>query len=387
MNKKIPYGRQNITNDDIEAVKRVLESDFITQGPCISEFEKSISNLTGSNYVSAVSSATAALHLGCLALGVKKGSIVWTSSNSFVASANSALYCGAEIDFIDTDENTFNISIDSLTKKLEKAKKNDCLPNLIIPVHLTGNSCNMEKISSLSNQYNFKILEDASHCIGGMYEGSMIGSCQYSDACVFSFHPVKIITTGEGGAITTNNQSLDSKIKKLRTHGIERDNSKFTYKKSLDWYYEQQDLGFNYRMTDIQASLGCSQIKRIKEIINRRTKIADQYNKKLKNKFIKKPNLDFFKGSAFHLYVIRIEEHRDSLREHLLSKNIATNLHYFPIHLQPFYQNMGFSKGMFPTTEKYSEEALSLPIFPELKDEEINYIAHEIDNFFKNVSK
>jgi len=387
MEKKIPYGKQFISKDDIKAVNLVLQSEFITQGPYVPKFEKFISDLTGSKYASAVSSATSALHLGCLSLGIKKGSIVWTSSNSFVATSNAALYCGAEIDFIDIDKETFNISIQALENKLQKAKVDDCLPDLVIPVHLTGNSCDMKKIFSLSKKYGFKILEDASHCIGGMYQNEMIGSCKFSDACVFSFHPVKIITTGEGGAITTNDASIDTKIKQLRSHGIERNQSKFISDVSLSWYYEQQDLGYNYRMTDIQAALGCSQIKRIEEIIRKRNDVSKIYDRKLNCKNIKKPDLDLFKGSAFHLYVIRVKEHRDGLRKHLSSKNIFTNLHYFPIHLQPYYQNKGFSLGMFPETEDYGKEALSLPIFPELEEKEIDSIVYEIENFFENVSR
>lgn len=386
MKKKIPYGKQNISKSDIKAVIDVLNSDFITQGPNVPKFETKISALTGSKYVSAVNSATSALHLGCKALGIDNSSLVWTSTNSFVASANAAIYCGAKIDFIDIDSSTFNISIPMLKDKLRKAKKNKNLPNLIIPVHLTGNSCDMLEIGKLSKKYGFKVLEDASHCIGGDYKNRKIGSCKHSDACVFSFHPVKIITTGEGGAITTNDKVLDYKIKKLRSHGIERDNKNFTSADSLDWYYEQQELGFNYRMTDIQACLGISQLKRINTIIKKRNRIAQYYDKNLNIKGIVKPNLKIFKGSSFHLYVIRMEKFRDELREYLLSKDIICNLHYFPIHLQPFYKDLGFKKTMYPNAEAYAAEALSIPIYPELKKAEIDKIIFEIESFFKNVS-
>lgn len=386
MKKKIPYGKQNITKADIKAVTDVLNSDFITQGPCVPKFETEITALTGSKYASAVNSATSALHLGCKALGINRNSLVWTSTNSFVASANAAIYCGAKIDFVDIDSSTFNISVLELKNKLEHAKKNGGLPDLVIPVHLTGNSCDMKEIGKLSKKYGFKVLEDASHCIGGDYKNKKIGSCKYSNACVFSFHPVKIITTGEGGAITTNNKSLDKKIKLLRSHGIERDKKKFKSSDSLDWYYEQQDLGFNYRMTEIQASLGLSQLKRIKKIIRKRNQIARYYDKHLNIEGISKPDLELFKGSSFHLYVIRIKKLRDNLRKHLLTKGIICNLHYFPIHLQPFYKDLGFRKKMYPKAEEYADEALSIPIYPELKDAEIDKIILEIESFYKNVS-
>lgn len=386
MKKKIPYGKQNITETDINAVIKALNSDLITQGPYVPKFESKISALTGSKYVSAVNSATSALHLGCKALGVNSDSLVWTSTNSFVASANAAVYCGAKIDFIDIDVSTFNISIPQLKYKLTVAKKNNNLPDLIIPVHLAGSSCDMKEIYRLSKKFKFKILEDASHCIGGDYMNKKIGSCQYSHACVFSFHPVKIITTGEGGAITTNDKILDYKIKNLRSHGIERNTKKFLSADSLDWYYEQQDLGFNYRITDIQAALGLSQLKRIKSNIKKRNKIARYYDKNLNIKGVVKPDLSLFKGSSFHLYIIRVKKFRDRLRNHLLSKNIMCNLHYFPIHLQPFYKALGFKKTMYPNAEEYAEDALSIPIYPELAKDEMDKIIFEIESFFANVS-
>lgn len=386
MIKKIPYGKQNITKSDIDSVVEVLNSELITQGSYVPKFEQNISSFTGSKHASVVNSATSALHLGCKALGIDSNSIVWTSTNSFVASANAALYCGAKVDFIDIDNSTFNISIPQLKEKLLNAKRNKTLPDLIIPVHLTGNSCDMKEIHKLSKKYGFKVLEDASHCIGGDYQNEKIGSCKYSNACVFSFHPVKIITCGEGGAITTNDKYIDYKVKQLRSHGIERDEQKFKSNDSLDWYYEQQDLGYNYRMTDIQASLGLSQLKRINSIIKKRNQIASYYDRKLNVEGVIKPNLKLFKGSSFHLYVIRVKKYRNNLRNHLVSKGIICNLHYFPIHLQPFYKELGFKKTMYPNAEKYGEEALSIPIYPELKIDEINKIIYEINYFFKNVS-
>ncbi len=368
----IPYGKQNISRDDIEAVTKVLKSDFLTQGPEVRKFEKKIATYTGSKYSVAVNSATSALHLGCLALGVGKNDEVWTVSNSFVASSNAALYCGAKIDFVDIDLETNNISILALEKKLIKAKKINKLPKVLIPVHLAGLSCDMRRIKELSNEYGFGVIEDASHCIGGSYENKKIGSCQYSDICVFSFHPVKIITTGEGGMLTTNSKPLFKKLEKLRTHGITKNKEDFVSSEVPDWYYQQHDLGFNYRMTDIQAALGSSQLKRLDSFISIRSRIANFYIENLSDAFdiIKKDNNI---GSSNHLFIIKSKK-RDLLRVKLLKNKIFSTLHYFPIHLQPYYRKMGFKIGDFPNTETYGREALSIPLHPGLTDEQILFI-------------
>tara|TARA_X000000950_G_scaffold215103_1_gene258854 strand:+ start:9188 stop:10324 length:1137 start_codon:yes stop_codon:yes gene_type:complete len=376
----INYGKQCVSDEDIAKVIETLRSDFLTQGPKVPEFETAISRYTGVNYASAVSSATAGLHLGCLALGVGKDDIVWTSTNSFVASANAALYCGARIDFIDIDLNTNNICLEKLKLKLQLAKKLKKLPKLLIPVHLTGLSCEMKEIHKLSKEYNFKILEDASHCIGGDYLNNKIGSCEFSDACVFSFHPVKIITTGEGGAITTNKKKIDSKIKALRSHGIKRGVTKPSEDYMPYWYYEQFALGFNYRMTDIQASLGLSQLKQVDKFIELRRKIANFYDKNINSYKITKPDLAKFKDSSFHLYVIKINN-RNDLYEYLKENQIATNVHYFPIHMQPYYQNLGFRKGDFPNAEEYGRTAISIPIYSSLSIENQKNIVNLLNNF------
>ena len=309
-----------------------------------------------------------------------KDDIVWTSTNSFVASANAALYCGARIDFIDIDLNTNNICLEKLKLKLQLAKKLKKLPKLLIPVHLTGLSCEMKEIHKLSKEYNFKILEDASHCIGGDYLNNKIGSCEFSDACVFSFHPVKIITTGEGGAITTNKKKIDSKIKALRSHGIKRGVTKPSEDYMPYWYYEQFALGFNYRMTDIQASLGLSQLKQVDKFIELRRKIANFYDKNINSYKITKPDLAKFKDSSFHLYVIKINN-RNDLYEYLKENQIATNVHYFPIHMQPYYQNLGFRKGDFPNAEEYGRTAISIPIYSSLSIENQKNIVNLLNNF------
>ncbi len=374
----IPYGKQSISQEDINSVVEVLKSDFLTQGPKINEFENAISKYVNSKYCIAVNSATSALHIGCLALGVGPGDIVWTAPNSFVASSNAALYCGASVDFVDIDLETNNLCCDSLESKLIEAKANDILPKVVIPVHLGGLSCDIKRINSLSKEYGFKILEDASHCIGGDYENAKIGSCLLSDLCVFSFHPVKIITTGEGGAITTNSSELYSKLVKLRTHGITKNIKEFNESIIPDWYYQQQELGFNYRITDIQAALGITQLKKLDFFISKRRSIVEFYQKNLS------ANFDFIdvkknKGSSNHLFILKID-HRDEVREALLRKNIFTNLHYFPIHLQPFYLKLGFKEGDFPNSEIYGKRALSIPVYPDLNQEDLDYIVETLND-------
>lgn len=368
----IPYGKQNISKEDIDQVKSVLKSDFLTQGPRVEEFENKISDYVGSKYCVSVNSATSALHISCLALGVGEGDIVWTVPNSFVASSNAALYCGAKVDFVDINPDTNNMCIKALKDKLEDAKKKKCLPKALIPVHLAGLSCDMKEIFSLSKIYGFKIIEDASHCIGGEYRSKKIGSCSFSDLCVFSFHPVKIITTGEGGAITTNSKKLLSKLSMLRSHGIVKDAKHFKKSHVPNWYYQQQELGFNYRMTDIQASLGISQLNRVDKFIKKRVEIANIYIDALSDLFEtidKKRNL----GSSNHLFIIKTKK-RNKVRLGLLKNKIFTTLHYYPIHLQPYYQELGFKYGDFPYAESYGETALSIPLHPGLKDKEIKKI-------------
>ncbi|MBL6693280.1 MAG: UDP-4-amino-4,6-dideoxy-N-acetyl-beta-L-altrosamine transaminase [SAR86 cluster bacterium] len=375
----IPYGKQDIDQDDITEVVNVLKSDFLTQGPKILEFEDSISRYVGSRFTVAVNSATSALHLGCLALGVEKKDLVWTSSNSFVASSNAALYCGAEIDFVDIDSRNNNMCTEALEKKLVTAKKKGMIPKVVIPVHLGGLSCDMKKIFDLSKDFGFKIIEDASHCIGGDFDDEKIGSCKYSDLCVFSFHPVKIITTGEGGAITTNSQTLAKKITALRSHGITRNKEEFKKCFVPDWYYQQHFLGFNYRITDLQAALGISQLKRIDSFIKKRRKIAKYFTENLNADF-KTITTEEIKISSNHLFIIK-NNRRDELREYLLKHEIFTTLHYFPIHLQPFYASMGFKLGDFPNTEKYGDEALSIPIHTNLNEHDVNYIVEVVNKF------
>lgn len=367
----IPYGRQDITNEDIEEVIKVLRSDFLTQGPVVPKFEKSVSEYCGVRYAYAVNSATSALHLACMALEVGEGDIVWTAANTFAASSNCALYCNASVDFIDIDPISYNISISDLKNKLQLAKQEDVLPKVLIPVHMTGQSCEMSEIFELSRKYGFKIIEDASHAIGGKYLNDPIGCCKYSDITVFSFHPVKIITTGEGGMVVTNNKNLAKKINYLRSHGITRDTNLMS-KDDGPWYYEQIDLGYNYRMTEIQAALGLSQMSRLDEYIKIRHKIADFYNKSLSGLPLQIPRQSKDSFSSFHLYVIRLNlsmaknTHKD-IFESLRKDNILVNLHYIPVYLHPYYKNnLGFKSGHCPEAEKYYSEAISIPMFPTL---------------------
>lgn len=379
----IPYGRQDISSDDIEAVINVLKSDFLTQGPKIVEFEKHLELLTGAKHCLAMNSATSALHLACLALGVGKGDIVWTTPITFVASSNCALYCGAKVDFVDIDPQTFNLSPDKLEEKLISAKRNNTLPKVVIPVHLTGQSCDMVRIHELSKQYGFKIIEDASHAIGGKYLNKYIGSCLYSDITVFSFHPVKIVTTAEGGATLTNNENLHHKMALLRSHGITRDQAHMSNKSHGPWYYEQIDLGFNYRMTDLQAALGTSQLSRLDDFVKSRHRIAEEYNEQLKNLPIVLPFQSQDCYSAYHLYVIRLKE--DSLKSshkeifiQLRDSGVGVNLHYIPVYLQPYYSQMGFKQGYCPEAEKYYSQAISIPMYSALTIEDLSVVTTQI---------
>jgi UDP-4-amino-4,6-dideoxy-N-acetyl-beta-L-altrosamine transaminase len=374
----IPYGHQNINQDDIDAVEKVLRSDFLTQGPAVPAFENLIENYCGVKHAIAVNSATSALHIACLALGVGPGDYVWTSPITFVASANCALYCGATIDFVDIDPLTYNLSVERLAEKLSHAERSGKLPKVVIPVHLSGQSCDMEGIFELSQQYGFRVIEDASHAIGGRFQNQPIGNCRYSDITVFSFHPVKIITTGEGGMAVTNNSALAKKMRLLRSHGITRDEGDMENVPGGPWYYEQIQLGFNYRMTDIQAALGVSQMARVDVFVAQRHQIAADYDRLLADLPVQTPARDQ-DYSALHLYVIRLKLELISRTHHdvfvaLREQGIGVNLHYIPVHTQPYYCKMGFAPGDFPEAERYYREAISLPIFPGLSDPDLNKV-------------
>ena len=382
----IPYGRQNITEEDIDAVVNVLKSDYLTQGPKVPEFEQAIKNHCNVQHVLAMNSATSALHAACLALDVGKGDIVWTTPITFVASANCALYCGATVDFVDIDSQTYNLSVQSLKQKLETAKKQDKLPKVVIPVHLCGQPCDMATIYKLSQEYGFSIIEDASHAIGGSYQSKPIGNCQYSDITIFSFHPVKIITTAEGGVATTNSDELAQKMDLLRSHGITRDTELMTHEPDGPWYYQQVDLGFNYRMTELQAALGVSQMKRLNDITKKRHEVAKRYNELLKDLPLMTPYQDSQGHSGLHLYVIRLDTNNINVThkkvfEMLRTANIGVNVHYIPVHLQPYYKSkLGFEEGDFPESEAYYSQAISLPMYPELSEEEQVYVVQILRN-------
>jgi UDP-4-amino-4,6-dideoxy-N-acetyl-beta-L-altrosamine transaminase len=375
MNHYIPYGRQSINQEDIDAVVEVLRSDWITQGPAIERFEQAVANYCGAKYAVAVSSATAALHIACLSIGLGQGDILWTSPNTFVASANCGFYCGAKVDFVDIEPHIYNLSVSELERKLAWAEKQGCLPKVVVTVHFAGQSCEMEQIAALSQRYGFKIIEDASHAIGGSYQGQPIGCCQFSDVTVFSFHPVKIITTGEGGMVLTNQKDLYQKLIRLRSHGITRNVDLMQGESHGSWYYEQLDLGFNYRMTDIQAALGVSQLQRLNEFVKRRCFLAERYHQMLQGLPLVLPLQHKDTESSWHLYVIRLKldkigkTHRQVFEE-LRQAGIGVNLHYIPVHTQPYYQKLGFSWGDFPQAESYYQEAISLPIHYSLTQEE-----------------
>ena len=367
----IPYGKQEITQQDIDAVVSVLHSDFLTQGPQVPKFEESIKQAVNAEYALAVNSATSALHIACLALGVGKGDLVWTTPITFVASANCALYCGADIDFVDINAQTYNLCADKLEQKLIGAKiKNLPLPKVVIPVHLCGQPCDMEKIHILAQQYNFAIIEDASHAIGGKYKQKPIGNCEYSDITVFSFHPVKIVTTAEGGVATTNSKVLAQKMNLFRSHGVTRDESLMTAdaKDHGAWYYQQVALGFNYRMTEMQAALGVSQMSRLHDFVAKRNELAAVYDKLLENLPLITPFQIDDSYSGRHLYVIRLKldeialSHKEVF-EQLRENGLGVNLHYIPLHTQPYYQKLGFNIGQFSEAEMYYKNAISIPLF------------------------
>ena len=367
----IPYGRQDITREDIDAVIEVLQSNNLTQGPAVPRFEQAVIKHCYAKHALAVNSATSALHIACLALDLGPGDWLWTTPITFVASSNCALYCGAKVDFVDIDPRTYNLCPNALEEKLIAAEKTGQLPKIVVPVHLCGQPCDMRAIHALSLRFGFKIIEDASHAIGGKYLSEPIGNCRYSDITVFSFHPVKIITTGEGGMALTNHDTLAERMGLLRSHGITRTPSLMTKKMDGPWYYQQVALGFNYRMTDLQGALGASQMDRLEQYVARRHEIARRYDELLKPLPVTIPWQHPDGYSGLHLYVIRLQTEnikRTHLQvfESLRAKEILVNLHYIPVHMQPYYQQMGFREGQFPEAERYYTEAISIPMYPKL---------------------
>jgi UDP-4-amino-4,6-dideoxy-N-acetyl-beta-L-altrosamine transaminase len=369
----IPYGKQNISDEDIEAVVKVLRSDFITQGPTLPRFEKAIADHAGVAHCVAVNSATSALHIAMLSLDVGPGDVVWTSPITFVATSNAALYCGANVDFVDICPDTFNMDMALLAAKLKQAEAEGRLPKVVVPVHLTGRSCDMKALDALRKTYGFRVIEDASHAIGAYYDGKPVGSCAYSDLCVFSFHPVKIITTGEGGAVTTNDPVLVRRLAAFRSHGITRDSAEME-RNDGTWYYEQHCLGFNYRMTEIQAALGLSQMSRLGIFVARRRELAERYDQLLRGSDLLLPKLDSDNSrSAWHLYVVRLVEGSSALaRRHMFDKlrsdGIGVNVHYIPVTRQPYYRKLGFDPLQFPCAEAYYEGAISVPLFYDMTE-------------------
>lgn len=372
----IPYGRQQISQDDIDAVVAVLQSNFLTQGPQVPAFELALQQATGAQYALAVNSATSALHIACMALGLGVGDRLWTTPITFVASANCARYCGADVDFVDIDPVTYNLCPQQLEKKLKQAQQNGTLPKIVVPVHLCGYPCDMAAIYALSQEYGFHIIEDASHAIGGQYHGEPIGNCRYSDITIFSFHPVKIVTTAEGGAALTNCPELAERMALLRSHGITREPSRMQGESHGSWYYQQIDLGYNYRMTELQAALGVSQMTRLDEFVTRRHQLAQRYHAALHDLPLTLPlfsQQDAY--SALHLYVIRLQRAklnrtRRDIFDTLRNAGIGVNVHYIPVHTQPYYQNLGFQIGEYPIAEAYYEDAISLPMFAAMTDQQ-----------------
>jgi len=375
MAEQIPYGRQDISEADIHSVVEILRSNWLTQGPAVPQFEHAVAKYCGVSHALAMNSATSALHTACLALGLGSGDWLWTTPITFVASANCARHCGAQVDFVDIDPQTYNMSVVALKEKLVAAELNGNLPKIVVPVHFAGQSCEMKSMRALSDRYGFKLIEDASHAIGGKYLREPIGNCRYSDITIFSFHPVKIITTAEGGMALTNNPELAAHMALLRSHGITRDAERMTHEIDGPWYYQQITLGYNYRMTDLQAALGVSQLSRLDEFVARRHVLASRYDEMLSGLPVLTPWRHPDTYSALHLYPIRLKlnelevMHRtvfDSMRE----DGIGVNLHYIPVHRQPYYQALGFKLGDFPEAERYYGEAISLPIYPSLTQEQ-----------------
>ncbi|ULJ61393.1 UDP-4-amino-4,6-dideoxy-N-acetyl-beta-L-altrosamine transaminase [Wielerella bovis] len=368
----IPYGKQTISEADIATVVATLKSPYLTQGNKVPEFEQALARYCGAKHAVAVNSATSALHIACLALGLGAGDVLWTTPTTFVASANCALYCGARVDFVDIDPKTFNISINHLAEKLAQAKIAGCLPKIVVPVHLCGEPCDMAAIKQLADEYGFKIIEDASHAIGASYRGGKVGNCEFSDITVFSFHPVKIITTAEGGLASTNNADLANKMARLRSHGITRESSEMVGEPDGSWYYQQIDLGYNYRMTEMQAALGLSQLSRLDEFVARRHVLAAQYDDLLADLPVGLPFRQPENVSALHLYpILVVPEKRRQVFDYLRQNDIGVNVHYIPVHTQPYYrEQFGFAYGDFPNAEHYYAQAISLPLYFDLSDDE-----------------
>ncbi|WP_395167154.1 UDP-4-amino-4,6-dideoxy-N-acetyl-beta-L-altrosamine transaminase [Francisella salimarina] len=381
----IPYGRQNISDEDIQAVIDILKSDFLTQGPAVNQFEDAVARYCGAKYAFAVSNATCALHLAYLALGVGKGDIVWTSPNTFLATANATIMCGADVDFVDICPKTYNMSVECLERKLIEAKKIGRLPKVVAPVHFAGQSCDMQQIHLLSKEYGFSIVEDAAHAIGGKYLDKPIGSCKYSDIAIFSFHPVKIVTTAEGGMLMTNSSELAAKIGLLRTHGMTRDESLMTKESEGPWYYQMINLGYNYRITDMQCALGLSQISRLDEFVAKRHAILRKYEELLSDcSEVVLPHQFDKSYSGLHLYPIVVPANkRRVVFEYLRNNDIGVNVHYIPAYLQPYYQKMGFKKGYCSNAEAYYNGAISLPMYPDLTDEQIGYVCDKVKEALK----
>ncbi|MBI4326590.1 MAG: UDP-4-amino-4,6-dideoxy-N-acetyl-beta-L-altrosamine transaminase [Chloroflexi bacterium] len=384
----LPYARQSIDEADIAAVVEILRSDWLTQGPAIERFERRVAEYCGAKYAVAVSSGTAALHLAAQAVGLQTGDLLWTSPNTFVASANCALYCGAGVDFVDIDPRTYNLSVAKLAEKLAAAERKGRLPKVIVPVHFAGQSCEMEAIGALCRRHGITVLEDAAHALGGRYQSRLIGDGRFSDLAIFSFHPVKIITTGEGGMVVTNRNDLYEKLVRLRTHGITRDPQWMQGPSHGPWYYEQIDLGFNYRMTDLQAALGASQMNRIETFLERRRYLARRYGQLLEGLPLTLPWQHPDTESAWHLYVIRLQ--LDQIRlthpqvfSALRQAGIRVNLHYIPAHTQPYYQKLGFKEGDFAEAEKYYGEAITLPIYFALTDADQDRVAATLKRILK----
>lgn len=373
----IPYGHQNISEEDVEVVLKTLQSDWLTQGPMVAQFERAVADYVNAKYAVSACNATAALHLACRALNLGVGDVLWTSPNTFLASANCGLYCGAEVDFVDIDPQTYNLCSNALEEKFLAAEKAGKLPKVIVAVHFAGQSCEMKKIHDLAKKYGCKVIEDASHAIGGSHENNKIGACTYSDITVFSFHPVKIITTGEGGMALTNQEDLFQKMQMLRSHGMTRNPSCMSRDSEGDWYYEQIDLGFNYRLTDIQSALGLAQLKRMEEFIERRRYLANRYHQMLSDLPIALPLRHQLSESSWHLYVIQLEN-RKKVFDFLRQNKIGVNVHYIPVHMQPYYQNKGFKAGDFPNAEEYYSHAITLPLYYDLSEDNQDYIVQKL---------
>jgi UDP-4-amino-4,6-dideoxy-N-acetyl-beta-L-altrosamine transaminase len=379
----IPYGRQSLDQTDIDAVVAVLQSDWLTQGPTIERFEQAMAERCQANFAVAVCNATAALHIACLAAGLAAGDRLWTTPNTFLASANCGRYCGAEVDFVDIDPLTWNLDAFALESKLEAAERDGTLPKVLVAVAFSGQSCDMRKIAELAERYGFTVIEDASHAVGASYAGRPVGCCEFAAMTVFSFHPVKIITSAEGGMVLTNRADLAERLQRLRSHGMTRDPQQMTEPSHGPWYYQQVELGFNYRITDLQAALGLSQLNKLDHFIQRRRELAARYDQLLAYLPLTLPSAQPEAGSAWHLYVVRLQSDRINLShrqvfEGLRAAGVGVNLHYIPVHLQPYYRDLGFADGDFPQAERYYAEAISLPMFPLLSDEQQDYVIEQL---------